>query len=517
MIGLHRAIFGSAVPVVCGLLVACALAQAPSVARAAKGFEKLDQLSTERWGLLRETEKYQLQIAEKYFLQGNYAVAAGEYEKFITLYETSEGAPYAQLKWSLCQVATKKLNTAVKDGFQTVIDYWPDSPEAVAAAYKIGESYKAMGEIAKAKDAYQKVLEKHADEMVAVLARFDLAELARIEQDRPRRIAILKELITGPPRVGDAGRKIADASEMLSELQFEDGAFVEGLASLTTSFQEPTLSSRVSANVQKAIRREVAVAETQERGLKTADAAINYLNGLRPAVPKDDAEKLRSKDLAYNVVDVHEAAQRSKEAGDTYEKLLAEFPDDDVINRYGEFLRIKGRYEERRNIYGRMKDQIRGQGLIAYSYRQENKPLLAIPIYEQLLTKDAAKAGTWQMELGHAYQAAGKYKEAIAAFQQSDSMPTNLHYIASCYRALKQWREAIGMYTQIAGAYPNEAAGALYQIARTHEDSGQAESAIATFQQVCKRYPTTEQARDAHQHLNNKYKILVTLGGAKAE
>mgnify|MGYP003348554162 CR=1 FL=1 len=27
--------------------------------------------------------------------------------------------------------AGQKLNTAIKDGYQTVIDYWPDSPEAI--------------------------------------------------------------------------------------------------------------------------------------------------------------------------------------------------------------------------------------------------------------------------------------------------------------------------------------------------------------------------------------------------
>ncbi len=88
----------------------------------------LDQLPLDRWAKLREAERYQLQVAEKYFREQNWKIALAEYEKFLSLYEKSDGAPYAQLKWSQCQVQLRKLNTAIKDGFQSVVDYWPESP-----------------------------------------------------------------------------------------------------------------------------------------------------------------------------------------------------------------------------------------------------------------------------------------------------------------------------------------------------------------------------------------------------
>ena len=40
------------------------------------------------------------------------------------------------------------------------------------------------------------------------------------------------------------------------------------------------------------------------------------------------------------------------------------------------------------------------------------------------------------------------------------------------------------------------------------------EKAIKSFQQVCKRFPKSGQASRSHAHLQNKYKITVTLGGA---
>ncbi|MEK6235482.1 MAG: hypothetical protein N2C14_12310, partial [Planctomycetales bacterium] len=99
---------------------------------------RLDEMSLKRWTKLRETERYQLQIAEKYHREKKWKVAIGEYEKYLTLYEASEAAPYAQLKWSLAQVQLRQANTAIKDGYQSVIDYWPDSEDAIAAAYYIG-------------------------------------------------------------------------------------------------------------------------------------------------------------------------------------------------------------------------------------------------------------------------------------------------------------------------------------------------------------------------------------------
>ena len=83
---------------------------------------KLDEMSLERWAKLREVERYQLQIAEDYYRKKDWKVAAAEYEKYLTLYERSGAASYAQLKWSLCQLQLRKANTAIKEGFQSVID-----------------------------------------------------------------------------------------------------------------------------------------------------------------------------------------------------------------------------------------------------------------------------------------------------------------------------------------------------------------------------------------------------------
>src|SRR5262245_56411315 len=77
--------------------------------------QQLDELPLERWKDLRENERYQLQVAEKYYREQNWKAAAAEYEKFMSLYERSTGSPYAQLKWSLVQVQLRRQNTAIKE------------------------------------------------------------------------------------------------------------------------------------------------------------------------------------------------------------------------------------------------------------------------------------------------------------------------------------------------------------------------------------------------------------------
>ena len=89
--------------------------------------------------------------------------------------------------------------------------------------------------------------------------------------------------------------------------------------------------------------------------------------------------------------------------------------------------------------------------------------------------------------------------------------------MAACHRALKEYSEAVILYNQIVSGAPNTAAWAMLQIGFTQEQAGNKESAIRSFQLVCKNYPKDGHASQAHAHLQNQYKITVTLGGGTNE
>ena len=59
----------------------------------------------------------------------------------------------------------------------------------------------------------------------------------------------------------------------------------------------------------------------------------------------------------------------------------------------------------------------------------------------------------------------------------------------------------------------NWAPHSTLQIGYTYEEAGEKEKAIKSLQLVCKRYPTSADASQAHAYLQDKYKINQTFGG----
>ena len=95
-------------PLACAFLLATATAS-----RAA--LSPLEQIQVATFEKMREVERYQIRIAEKHYTNGEFKTALAEYEKFLTLYEKSPGAPYAQLMWSHAMMHLKKPKTKMQE------------------------------------------------------------------------------------------------------------------------------------------------------------------------------------------------------------------------------------------------------------------------------------------------------------------------------------------------------------------------------------------------------------------
>ncbi len=513
----------------------------------------LDQLPLERWAKLREAERYQMQVAEKYFREQNWKIALAEYEKFLSLYEKSEGAPYAQLKWSQCQVQLRKLNTAIKDGFQSVVDYWPESPEAIACSYYIARTYKDMGETKKAKQAYTNVVTKHKSHLAGVLARMDLLDIARLEGDEKKRIALWRELTYDIKRDPESTNVCADASRQLAVHYFYAGSFDEGQKALATTYPPEQLPYHAMFYARGPIAELVAKPETKALGDKVADAGVAFMKGLAPTDLSMAANKAKARECWFYVADLEGAAKRSDKVPPVYEQIIKTFGvDDEILGRLAAFYKSDVRRDEARKVYGQYKDPIEGQSQIAYSYREEQKwePAIAIyrtlstqdqkmphrwkgemalvfryaskcddavTAYRQLMTEDAERASQWEWEIGCTYRDFGRWQEAIKAFRDTENFPEAYKQMAGCHRQLKEFKEAIGLYYQVIGSDPPSAPWALLQVGYTQEQAGDKEKAIRALQQVCAKYSKTGHASEAHAYLQDKFKINATLGGDTAE
>tara|TARA_B100001939_G_scaffold337211_1_gene341244 strand:+ start:167 stop:1816 length:1650 start_codon:yes stop_codon:yes gene_type:complete len=519
-------------------------------AAAPAGADRLDELSLDRWAKLREVERYQLNIAEKYYREKNYKVAAAEYEKFLTLYETSEGAAYSQLKWSLCQVQLKKHNTAIKEGFQSVVDYWPDAPEAVAATYFIGQAYKDIGEIRKAKKAYQLVLEDYPKHLAAVYATVDLIDLTTISRDEKARVQLWKRLTFETTRSKEAKNICVQASQQLATWSFEFGSFEDGINALESTYAEEQMPEQIRAYAGSAAGRLLKDDKTQKRGLQVIDTGVTWIRTHLPEIGTTDQEKQLARSQYYAMVDLQAVSGREQKVREIYDDILKKFgASDETLLRLGNWYKTTDRWDAARQQFQKFEDRLEGQNQVAQSYRQQQnyqaavaayqknvaadtenptqwtaqiagtwvdakKYPEAIAVYTELLKSDPENTEKWMWQIATCHRYAGKYREAIGFYRQCNNFPTNYQEMASCHRALKEYNEAVILYNQIVGGAPKSAPWAMLQIGYTYEKAGKKESAIRTFQQVCRNYPKDRYASQAHAHLQNQYKITVTLGGA---
>lgn len=512
----------------------------------------LDEMSLERWAKLKEVERYQLNIAEKYYREQNWKTAAAEYEKFLSLYESSEGAPYAQLKWSLCQTQLKKLNTAIREGYQSVIDYWPESPEAMTAAYLIGRTYREMGEPRKAEKALNDVLSKYPKQTVAAFALRELIEQAADEMNPQKQVELWKKLTFDVDRTRDTQAVCAEASRSLAAQQFRLVQFNEGVSALATTYPVEQLSGQVYQYLAGPLNELAAQEKTKPQADKLADLAVNWFQQQLPGGASEE-EKKKARGLWFHIADTQALSRRVNETQAAYDRIRREFGlDDETLGRFANWLKSQNRYDEARAEYAKYQNKAEGQNQIGYSYRQQQKYDLAVAAYEQaaaadpenaarwrseaaqawrearkypeaiaiyqsLITSDAAKADHYMWMIGHCHKDAGQDKEAIGWFRQCSNFPNNYMEMAGCHRRQKQFNEAITLYGQIIAGSTQYAPWAMLQIGFTQEEAGSTEKAIQAFQQVCRKFPKDGHASQAHARLQDKYKISVTLGGAADE
>jgi tetratricopeptide (TPR) repeat protein len=517
----------------------------------------LDEMAIERWAKLREAERYQLNVAEKFYREAQYKVAADEYEKFLKLYEKSEGAPYSQLKWSHCQVHLRKQNAAIKDGYQSVLDYYPDSPEAPIAALLIGRTYRDMGDDKPAKKAYAKAIASYPKHFAAVMARLDLVELAVKEMDAATQTTLLRELTYNVERKGPTVEPCVNAARQLARLSFRAGSFDEGLKALTTTCTEQELPVHLMhpnlGGLPQAVSELTGAMDEAPKklGEKLADAGAAWLKVFATNNLKDEKTKPAAIEAWYASAEVRRAAHQPDKQKAVYEEMLTALGVNDTTLGYlAQWFKSNKQMEQARQTYAKFKDPIAGQGQIAQSYaeekqydkavevyrklaitdtkgtgkwlsaaamayRQAGKPEQAIAVYRELLTADATNAKEYHFQIAETYYYAQMWKECITAYRGTDRFPQNYQHMAAAHRQLKQYDEAVGLYGQIMSSSPDHASWALFQIASTHEQAGKTEQAIKVFKQVCDKFPKSTEGSQAHAHLNEKYKIAVTLGGAK--
>jgi TolA-binding protein len=471
----------------------------------------LQQIHVATFEKMREVERYQIKIAEKHFLAGKFKIALAEYEKFLTLYEESPGAPYAQLMWSHTMMNLKKPKTALRDGFQSVIDYWPKSHEATIAAYCMGDSYRTMGEVKSAQKAFRFLIKEYPDHEIAIRSRTDLLHYARLHQDMEERLSLLNELTFEVKRTDAAKETCIKAAHELAELHCFAQKLADGKKALATTYTGPALFDQVCKLSAKTVGHLLKEPKTRPAALKLGDQLLDTLRAeilVRPELAKE---------LLYRCADLQGTLGRPSEIWKVYGEIGERFGvEDGLRGRQASWCLSRDKRDQARTIYGEFENVIAGKKAIAGMYLEEGKIEEAIGVYRQLLEIDGEHPGDHFWAIAGCYEKLSDWKKAIASYRQVDRFPSDYFAIAKCHRRLGEQKEAIVLYNQIK-IVEKSASAATLEIGFTYEEAKDKEKAIRTFQLTCKRYPKSSQASRAHSHLQNKYKINVTLGGTEEE
>jgi TolA-binding protein len=471
----------------------------------------LQQIEVETFEKMRDVERYQIKIAEKHFLKGDFKIALAEYEKFLALYGKSPGAPYAQLMWSHTMMKLKKPKTALRDGFQSVIDYWPKSHEATIAAYCMGDAYRTMGQVKEAQKSFHFLIKEYPDHEIAIRSREDLLHYARLHQDMEERLALLNELTFKLKRTETNNEACIKATHELAELHCFAQKLADGKKALATTYSGPALFDQIYKLSNKTVQHFLKEPQTQPAALKLGDQVIAALR---------DETKVRP-DLAstflYQAADLQSTLGRPGETMKIYQEIGENFGiNDGLRGRIATWYLAREKRNEARRIYGEFDDKVAGLKNIAVIYLEENRINEAIEVYRRLLEIDGEHSGDHFWSIAGCYEKLSNWKKAIASYRQVDRFPSDYFAIANCHRRLGEQKEAIVLYNQIK-VVGESAPEATLQIGFTYEEAKDKAKAIRTFQLTCKRYPKSGQASKAHSHLQNKYNINVTLGGTEVE
>ena len=471
----------------------------------AKNINALSEFPLSLRKKIREVEKYQWNIAEKYYIKGDYKVAAGEYEKYLKLYERSLAAPYAQLKWSNCQVRLKKLNTAIKDGYQSVIDYWPESPAAISARFLIGRTHKQMGEMKAAKRVLNEVVKKHPKHDVAVYALVEMIDIAGVEKDATGRVTLWKQLTYDIPRdKGKAARRssrnglCAAAAVNLAKHHFSEGAFDDGVKAIETTYPEIANARQrydrvdyVVYSVRPAIGSFMRDTKTKAQGKKLADRAISYVEKQIPTDLSDAAANTRARQYLDYVVSLHSDVGRDAEALKTYQKMLTLFKNaDSILGNMASWLEQRRRYEEARKAYGQYADKLAGANRVAQSYLNQASSYWS--------------SGKRSLAVTFSQRAADAYGQ-VPAKEKPDVIKSKANR-ASAFRSASYYsrrsgkavpaknfdNEAIAIYQQLIKDDPGKSQSWRMEIARTYRNAGDYKNAIANYRQCGDVFPTSQ-------------------------
>jgi TolA-binding protein len=151
----------------------------------------------------------------------------------------------------------------------------------------------------------------------------------------------------------------------------------------------------------------------------------------------------------------------------------------------------------------RIRDKTFGQWELLRFYHDRRwgwNPADGLPLADALVKVEKYSAEAWWAK-AEFHDALKQYAQAIAAYQNCQNPPTNLWRIAECQIRLNKVNSAVSQLREIENFFPPEAPKAALKIARVYDDAGEQKKYISALREVLKKYPESNESKEAHVEL----------------
>jgi tetratricopeptide (TPR) repeat protein len=459
--------------------------------------------------------------------RGDYKAAASEFEKFKTQYTDSPALSYAIFMhgYALHQ-ANYRIN-AIKI-YNEVLDFFGDHIEdAAPALYFIGQAQMQNGEIAKALEAWQEMVDDE-DYRKHPLAAGALRALADhyYPKDPAKAVGYWKQVVTDFEKSADTETRNARRNLMSHYIRNADYA----------GFEDALINYRNDGAKEPRFRRHIAT-EAWEVAWHGFAGHWGKYTALKPEIKQADMKAFyewfwsqkpyfeQANDL-FAIYDrclsfqmyrwgtkeeidrlIEECAaylrEREKTSPDSAQSGLARMVD---------LLREGRRFERARYINAMLKDRAVAAWKEYEILRQEGNHERGLQqlmdIEKQNFSADWSSRALW--ERANYLHALNRWEEAIKVYQLCNNPPRNLWQMQECYKRMGQLQKSLDTLTEIENMFPEDASRAAWYKASYYDEAGDAKQAVAQSRRILQVYPKAPESSNAHQLLE---KYGISTGG----
>lgn len=120
--------------------------------------------------------------------------------------------------------------------------------------------------------------------------------------------------------------------------------------------------------------------------------------------------------------------------------------------------------------------------------------------------KQAYESALNQFKVGNYQLAITGFQAFMAAYTNSQLLPSAQYWIGNAYYAMHDFKSAIAAQQKVVGSWPDnpKAADAMLNIASSQSELGQSAAARDTLRSLVKKYPSSPAAEQAKQRLARK-------------